>query len=386
MTAHALLSASSAFRWLHCPPSAKINAENPQKGGRAAEEGTLAHAIGEGMLRQLLFGEDKSAELERLKKDKLYHPSMSEFVEEYVTEVAERFQRLKQVDEFTTVHLEHRLDYSEWVPEGFGTGDAVMMGAGVIEIVDLKYGFQPVPATNNPQLRLYALGACSELDVLDEVHTVRMTIVQPRLDAKPTTEISKAELLAWAEEVVVPAAKQAAVGLGDFCAGDHCKYCAIAGNCRARADEMMKLLSYEFQEPATLSNEEVAAILPIAAKLDEWRKDLEEYAFDELMSQREVPGWKLVLSAGKRSIQEPEKAAEVLLTVEEDETKVYRPREIRTLTDLEKIFGKKRLGELLKEHIVKPQGKPKLAPETDPRPAFQSVEQDFKDEKFEEEI
>lgn len=384
---HALLSASGASRWINCPPSARLTEGMADKWSAYADEGTAAHEYAEIKLTRRLT-KCNSADRERLDKqaealktNRYYNAEMEACIQQYADLVEERFleARSRSDSEDATVLLEAKLDLTEWVPDGFGTSDVTIISDGVLEVIDLKYGKGvPVSAINNSQLRLYALGALSEFGWMYDIHTVRMTIIQPRLDSVSTDEISVEELNEWAESVVKPAASLAYAGEGEYKAGDHCRWCLAKGNCRARADENLKAIAYEFQEPALLSNEEIGPILHIAGQLQSWVKDVQEYALEQALRGEKIPQWKLVEGKSKRVITDTKKAAALLTEAGYSEDKLYKPRELRAMTALEKAVGKKNFAEILGDLITKQAGKPTLVAETDSRPELNSAEADFK--------
>lgn len=384
---HALLSASGASRWINCPPSARLTEGMADKWSAYADEGTAAHEYAEIKLTRRLT-KCNSADRERLDKqaealktNRYYNAEMEACIQQYADLVEERFleARSRSDSEDATVLLEAKLDLTEWVPDGFGTSDVTIISDGVLEVIDLKYGKGvPVSAINNSQLRLYALGALSEFGWMYDIHTVRMTIIQPRLDSVSTDEISVEELNEWAESVVKPAASLAYAGEGEYKAGDHCRWCLAKGNCRARADENLKAIAYEFQEPALLSNEEIGPILHIAGQLQSWVKDVQEYALEQALRGEKIPQWKLVEGKSKRFITDTKKAAALLTEAGYSEDKLYKPRELRAMTALEKAVGKKNFAEILGDLITKQAGKPALVAETDSRPELNSAEADFK--------
>ncbi|GIO90764.1 DUF2800 domain-containing protein [Paenibacillus lactis] len=388
--AHALLGASKADQWINCPPSARLQESVPDKRSEFADEGTAAHELSELILRRRLTPCNE-AERKRLdkaiadfKSSNQYHgPEMEDAVAAYVEVVEERFMAAKARSSDAVILLEERLDFSEWVPDGYGTGDVVLISDGVLEVIDLKYGKGvPVSAIGNPQLRLYGLGAWSNWNYLYSIHEVSMTIVQPRLDSVSTDTLPLGELLEWAETVVKPAAALADAGEGDYKAGSHCRWCKVKGNCRARAEENMKALAYEFQDPALLSLDEIGSVLVVAEQLKAWAKDVEDYAFEQAKAGVKIPSWKLVEGRSNRSITDKDAAKAALESAEIDPDKYLKPQELFGIGDLEKKIGKKELAEILDGLIVKPPGKPVLVPETDKRPELNSIENDFASEDF----
>lgn len=397
--AHALLGASKAEQWINCPPSARLQESIPDTRSEYAEEGTLAHELSEIKLRRILFPCDSKERkrldkaMETIKKQTfsrqgeeilIYGPEMEDATQDYVELVIERYMEARNRSADAVILLEERLDYTEWVPEGFGTGDTVIIADGVLEVIDLKYGKGvPVSAIGNPQLRLYGLGAWFAYSYLYDIREIRITISQPRLDSVSTDSLSVEDLLNWAETIVKPAAELAFKGEGKCRAGDHCKWCKVKGNCRARADENMEALEYEFKEPALLTNEEIGPMLYIADRLKTWAKDIEDYAFGQALKGENIPSWKLVEGRSKRIITDQEKLVAAFLTANIDKDKYLKPQELYGITDLEKKIGKKEFKALAGDLVIKPPGKPVLVPETDKREELNSVDGDFAGEEFE---
>jgi len=382
---HALLGASKAGQWINCPPSARLQESIPETRSEYADEGTLAHELAEIKLRSRVTkcnSKQRKALVERYEKIKansFYGQEMEQAVQGYVELVEERYIAARARTSDAVILLEEHLDYSEWVSEGFGTGDVVLIADGVLEVIDLKYGKGvPVSAYKNPQTRLYGLGAWAGYNYLYSIEEVHMTIIQPRLDSVSTDIMPINELLEWAESVVRPAAVLAFAGEGEFCAGDHCRWCKVKGNCRARADENMKALAYEFKDPALMSNEEIGSILFITEQLKVWANDVQEYAFNQALNGNPIPQWKLISGKSNRAFTDTDAVKAKLLEAGYEETKIFKPQVLVALGELEKkILGKKIFNELLGELVVKPPGKPSLVPETDPRPELNSVEGDF---------
>lgn len=393
MMQHALLGASKASQWLACPPSARLQESVLENPSEYAEEGTLAHTLAEIKLRSRIFPcnpkqrKSLNTRLEQIKASKYYSQEMEHSINEYVELVGERFMAAKARSSDAVVLLEERLDYSDWVPEGFGTGDVVLIADGVLEVIDLKYGKGvPVSAYNNPQPRLYGLGAWAEYNYLYSIDEVHMTIIQPRLDSVSTDIMPLKELLEWAGSVVKPGAVLAFAGEGDFCSGDHCRWCKVKGNCRARADENMKALAHEFKDPALMSNEEIGSILFITDQLKVWAKDVEDYASTQALKGNPIPQWKLVSGRSNRSILDKDAAKDLFVAAKVDQDKYLKPQELLGIGELEKRIGKKELATLMGDLIVKPEGKPVLVPETDNRPEINGIEGDFKGEDFADDL
>ncbi|NFF78359.1 DUF2800 domain-containing protein [Clostridium sporogenes] len=381
MAKHAILSASGASRWLACPPSARLEENYPNKSSEFAREGTLAHELGELGLKknlELISTRKYNSEFKKIEADKLFTKDMPDYVEVYVDTCMEKVAEAKAKTPDAVINLEQRLDFSQWVPEGFGTGDMVIIADGTIEIIDLKYGKGvPVSAVDNKQMRLYALGAIAEFSFLYDIKKVKMTIVQPRLDSISTDEIMADELLKWAEEELKPIAKLAFEGKGEFCAGDHCKFCRAKAVCKARADKNMELAQYDFQEPNTLDNNDIAFILGKADELINWAKDVQEYALDQALQGEEFDGFKVVEGRSNRKWADEEKIGKILLGQGFLEDIIYT-KKLTGITNMEKAIGKKEVNKLLGDYIIKPQGKPTLATIKDKRPVYNSAEADFK--------
>ncbi|MGN7457869.1 DUF2800 domain-containing protein [Paenibacillus pasadenensis] len=381
---HALLGASKASQWINCPPSARAQEGIPDTRSEFANEGTAAHELSELILRSRLLGEMLDEAIAAFKRTSpYYNAEMEAAVAAYVEVVEERFMAAKARSADAAILFEAWLDFSAWVPEGFGTGDVVLIADGVMEVIDLKYGKGvPVSAIDNPQIRLYGLGAWSDYSYLYDIREVHGTIVQPRLDSVSTEALPIGELLQWAETVVKPAAVLAHAGKGDFAAGDHCRWCKIKGSCRARADANMAALAYEFRDPVTLSLEEIGSILHVAEQLSAWAKDVSDYAFTATKAGQQVPGWKLVEGRSDRKITDKNQAIQLFSEAGLVPEKYLKPPEILGIGKLESSIGKKELVEILGGLIVKPPGKPALVPETDKRPELNSVEGDFEGEDF----
>lgn len=386
---HALLSASDAARWIACPPAVRLTEHMPDRDSLYATEGTLAHDIAEVTLRHtlgLIEEEAYDSQMKTLKEDSQFDPSMIGYVDVYIDKVLESYNEALAKTKDAVILIEARLDYSEYAKEGFGTGDAVIIADGMMEIIDLKYGKgQPVSALDNPQLRLYAAGGLAEFGFLYGVEKVKTTIVQPRLDAISSEEMSVDFLEEWLSSIVVPAAKLAWAGEGDYNPGDkQCQWCKVKAGCKARKDMYMGLLAYGFKDANLMDLDEIGSVLTVAEGLSKWAKDIESFVTDKLKANEPVPGWKLVEGRSNRVISDEEKAIPILVAAaQNDESLVFKPRALRGITELEKQFGKKQLSALIGSVITKPQGKPVLASESDPRPDINSLENDFKNENFE---
>lgn len=378
--AHAILSASSAHRWLVCTPSAKLEETFPKTTSQYAEEGRLAHDIAELKLRKQFIepmGPRKFAnQLKKFKEHELYQDEMLKHTDtyvEYIQGIAHSFSSPPYVA------IEKKLDFSKYVPEGFGTGDCIIIGGATMWVIDFKYGKGvPVSPERNPQMMLYALGAYEAYSFLYPIEVVKMAIVQPRLDSISEWETSITDLLAWGESIK-PIAQKAWAGQGEYVSGDHCQFCRARSLCRARAEFNMSLEDYHKMKPPLISNEEVGQILARARDLAAWVKDLEEYALAECLAGNEISGWKAVEGRSVRQFTNWEKAFSVLIENGIDEAVLYERKPI-TLAATEKLLGKKKFEELLKDYVERPPGKPTLVPADDKREAITrpSAQEDFK--------
>lgn len=380
---HALLSASGAHRWLACTPSALLEDRFPDKAGTAAEEGTLAHAIVEERLSRIIAGKRVGKTSTKLRNNPLYRSVMEDHVDTYIAYVMDLYAEAKERTADALLVSEQQVDFSRWVPEGFGTSDTMIIADGVMDIIDFKYGKGvPVEAAGNPQLRLYALGALERYDILYDIHTVRMHIVQPRLDSESCEQMSAEALYQWAEEHVQPRAKQAIGGKGTFAPGEHCRFCRAAATCKARAAAMLDVIGDE-PAPALLTNDEIAILLPRLDEITRWAKQVKDYALAEALAGGEFPGYKLVEGRSNRVIIDDADAIDILTGEGFLHAQITK---MRGLSELEELVGKKRLGELVGHLIAKPTGKPVLVVETDRREAINtaaSAAADFND-NFEE--
>ncbi|EAE6700025.1 DUF2800 domain-containing protein [Listeria monocytogenes] len=372
---HAKLSASGSSRWLNCTPSIALEAKFPEQrnGGVFAQEGTLAHSFAELLLQKFNDEVTKAGyarKLNRLKKNSLYDASMIDHVEVYTTIVIEKFQEAHAADKNAVLSIEQQLDYSEYARGGFGTGDAVIVGNGVVEIIDLKYGKGvPVSAKENSQLMLYGLGAYNAFELDYDLHTVRMTIVQPRLDDVTEFEMEVSDLLDWAENVVKPAALLADAGKGELNPGPWCKFCRARSICKARAEANLALTSYDFKDPRLLQPDEIAKVLGQVAELKSWVEDVKSFALKEAESRGiEFPGWKLVEGRSNRRYADAE-MVQAMLELEGYSEEELLSKKLISLTDMEKLIGKKQVSAILGDLIEKPAGKPTLVVETDKRQA-----------------
>ena len=375
MGRHALLSASSADRWLHCPPSARLCEGYEDKGSDYAAEGTDAHTLCESRLKSALGMATKDP-VEDLS---WYNAEMEDCAGGYAEYVTELLEQAKQTCSDPIVLIEQRVDFSHWVKEGFGTADCIIIADGMMNIVDYKHGKGvEVSAEANPQMMLYALGALEIFDGIYDITEVRMTIFQPRKSNVSVCIMSKDSLLEWANNDLVYKAKLAYDGEGEFQCGDWCRFCKAKSECRKRAAANLEIAKYEFQEPPLLEDVEIAEILGRVDELAAWAADVKEYALRKAICGQEWPGWKLCEGRSVRRYVNEDAVAQAVKDAG------YNPYEEKLLgiTAMTATLGKKKFAEIIESRglIEKPQGRPVLVPMSDKRPAMNTAKQDFIEE------
>lgn len=383
---HAFLSASSAARWGNCPGSAHLSTLFTESQSLAAEEGTFAHELAE-----LLIGERELGDLPD-RVDRFYEEHtdlpgnfkvMRGIIEPYVDFVRAEYMAVRKEDPAAVLSTEERVDFSVYVPEGFGTSDVIIVGNDMIEVIDLKYGKGvPVSAVDNPQIRLYALGAIAAYDLVYEFSKVKMVIYQPRLDSVTDEVMEVSELKSWAENFIRPAAEEAMSDNPGYHAGEWCQshFCPAAGTCRARAEYFLALERHSGKEPGLLTDEELADCLTRIDALGDFAKKLGEYCLNEALSGHAIPGWKIVEGRSIRKYTDEDQVADVLMKEGYDEALIYE-RSLLGITKMEGLLGKKVFKQLLEGAglVHKPAGAPKLAPDSDKRPEYSPAKADFED-------
>jgi len=374
MGKHALLSASSSHRWLNCPPSARLCEQYEDKGSDYAAEGTEAHALGEYKLKTALGikAKDPTTTLTRFSEE------MDECANGYATYILELVETAKQTCADPVVLIEQRLDFSKYVEDGFGTGDCVIIADGTLHICDYKHGQGVlVDAVNNPQMKLYALGALELFDGIYDIDEVSMTIYQPRRDNISTHTVFKESLYQWADEVLKPTAKIAYSGGGEYNCGDWCQFCKAKYECKKRAERNMELAKLEFNRPPLLEDDEIESILGKFDDLISWASDIKDYALQTALCGKRWFGWKVIEGKSNRRYVNEDAVAKTVQSVG------YDPYEhkVMGITAMEKALGKSRFSELLGGLVEKPQGKPTLVPEGDKRPAINTAKNDFMEVK-----
>ena len=378
---HAILSASSSHKWLACTPSARLEEQFPNKESNYMAEGTLAHEIAEFKVRGYFLEPMPKAtytrRLNKLKKEEYFDKEMLTHTDTYLEFIK---GEAMQSNSRPFIAVEQVVDFSKYVPEGFGTADCILISGNTLHVVDFKYGKGiQVEAEENPQMKLYALGALEQFGIFYNIETIKMSIVQPRIDNISSYEMPKDKLIHWGEDVVKPTAEKAFMGLGEFVQGDQCRLCRAKGACEFRAKENMKIVEEIQNTTGALTAEEVGEMLTKTDGIEQWIKDLKGYALEELLKGEDIPGWKAVEGKSNRKIVDVDKAFEILEANGFDQAILYERKPIN-LTQLEKVVGKTKLVEAIGDYIEKPKGAPTLAKETDKREAFKmSAAEEFKD-------
>lgn len=363
MAEHAVLSASGSHRWLNCTPSARLELEFENTGSEAAREGTAAHALCEHKLKRALHMRS------RRPASDYDSDEMEECTDAYVDFVMEQYEAAKQVCEDPVILIEQRLDFSCYVPDGFGTGDCLIISDDRLHIIDFKYGMGVlVEAEGNPQMKLYALGALAVYDALYDIREVSMTIFQPRRENVSTWTIPVEDLKAWAENELKPRAKMAYDGEGEYLPGEWCTFCRAAVRCRARAEEKLKLAQTEFRMPPLLTDAEIEDILAVLPDLTKWASEIAAYALDAALNHgKEWNGFKVVEGRSVRKYRDEAAVAEA--AKEAGYKDIYR-QSLIPLTEMQRLMGKDRFEEILGGLITKAPGRPTLVPKSDRRPAM----------------
>lgn len=374
---HALLAASRASRWMNCPPSARLEEKMDESApSKYAEEGTLAHELAEVMLRgrfRLLPADDCTKEVRRLKKNPLYSDEMKTYLDVYLDYVTEQYRVAIQSTPDAVISLEERLDFSRWVEQGFGTGDAIVIADGVMEVIDLKYGKGvEVFAERNPQLMLYGLGALEAFDMLFGIKTVKLTIVQPRQERIDSWSISAEDLYIWGDEEVKPKAALAYEGKGEMKCGHWCKWCRVKPLCAKMAETNLELAKDEFKEPQLLSDDRLVEVFTQLPMLKDWAESVAEYLLKQAIAGKEVPGYKVVEGRTQRKWADEAQVREIL-SADHDPSE-FMVTKLAGIPAIEKLL-KKDFQPLLGDLVVIPQGSPTLVPLSDKRPAMNGLSQ-----------
>ncbi len=367
---HALLSASSAHRWIACPPSALLSKKFEDVSSSFAQEGTDAHTLAQYKLENLLGINTKDP------TDSLsfYDEEMKGHAEDYASFVLEQVEKAKENCADPQVLIEQKLDFSRYVPEGYGHVDCLIIADGTLTVIDYKYGLGiKVSAESNPQMFCYALGGLALFDGIYDIERVHLVIYQPRRENISEYSISKSALINWAEEVLSPTAHLAIRGEGDYKAGDHCQFCKAKATCRKRAEYNLELAKYDFELPATLDNEEIASILKKVDELVSWAGDVKEYALKEALNGTKFEGFKLVAGRSNRKYTDEAAVANVVTKAGKDPYE----KKLLGITAMTALLGKKTFEDIIGGLTFKPPGKPVLVTADDKRPEFNSAYEDF---------
>lgn len=378
---HALLSPSAAHRWMNCAAAPRLEADAPDKDSSYAQEGTLAHAYCAMKLKSFMGLPTDAEEKEITELNETYHTGeMDEYTDTYKTIVLEKFSTARMVTKDAQLLIETRLDFSDYVPEAFGTSDATIIADGCMEIIDFKYGKGVrVSAVDNPQMMIYALGAYVANSFEYNIDRVRMTIVQPRIDNLSEFEMSVADLLAWAENELKPKAAAAYADNAEQNPGEWCQFCKVKCSCKALANRCAAIAN-ENPKPGLITPKKMATdILPWLSIIKAWCTSIEEYALQQALSGVAYPGFKLVEGRSVRKITDSEAVAGLLDKEGYDQSEYMKPATLCGISDLEKLVGKKRFTALCADYITKPQGKPTLVPNEDKRSAYNAASDDFND-------
>lgn len=379
MGAHALLSPSSASRWLNCTAAPHLEADMPDVSSGFAVEGTLAHAYCAKKLKTFLGLPTEHEDKEIAELADYHTGEMDEYTDAYATIVIEKYNAARAITPDAQLLVETRLDFSEHIPDSFGTADAIIIADGTMDVIDFKYGKGvSVSAFKNPQMQIYALGAYDKFSFEYRINRVRMTIIQPRIDNLSDYELSVSDLMAWTDEVLTPRAQEAFSGKGTQTPGEWCRFCKVKSRCRALANQSLKT-ALEKPDPQLLNPQELADVLPKLETIKIWLTGIEEYALHTALSGTAVPGWKVVEGRSTRKITNPTAVSDALSGAGIGRDLLYKPQELLPITELEKLVGKKQFAALCAQWISKPQGKPTLVPESDKRQAINTVEDDFAD-------
>lgn len=367
---HALLSASSAHRWIACPPSALLSKKFEDFSSSFAQEGTDAHTLAQYKLEKLL-GLPTKDPTESLS---FYDEEMNDHAENYAAFVLEQVEKAKETCVDPQVLIEQKLDFSSYVPEGFGHVDCLIIADGTLTVIDYKYGLGiKVSSERNPQMFCYALGGLALFDGIYDIDNVRLVIYQPRRENISEYSISKNELIQWAEDVLSPTAELASKGEGEYKAGEHCQFCKAKATCRKRAEYNLELAKYDFEVPATLDHDEIAAILVKADELVSWANDVKEYALKEALNGTKFEGFKLVAGRSNRKYTDEAAAADLVIAAGKDPFE----KKLLGITAMTALLGKKAFEDILGGLTYKPPGKPVLVTADDKRPEFNSAYEDF---------
>lgn len=403
---HAVLGASSAHRWLACTPSARLSEKLAERFGNKsspyAEEGTKAHALAELKVRKAFYDADgmSAAKHSRMSPaQQEAYPGINQFrflslrdelgdipkdmeqaTDSYCDIVMEKYRSAKEADPSAQLYLEQRLDYSKWVPSGFGTGDCLIVSDSLLEVCDYKHGKGiPVHAEDNPQLRLYGLGAMDRFGKLYDFPAIRMTIIQPRLENVSEETLSREALTQWAEAEVVEKAKLAWAGTGDYVPGEHCRFCAAKAVCAARVSQALQIFQYGLETPGLIPDEQIPGILGMLDDAESWIRDIRAYAENQALHGQVWPGYKLVRGKKPNRVWSDPEAVKAQLLRAGYPAERFEETKLKPVGELEKALGKTAFRALVGGLVSQGEGKLILVPADDKRVEFASADADFQD-------
>ena len=380
--AHALLSPSAAHRWIHCTPSVRLEEGVRDEGSDFAAEGTLAHAIASRKILETLGRQhdEQDREIEEL-RERYYSEEMEGYTDTYHSIVLEKFNQAKTRSKDAQLLVEVRLDFGAFLPDAFGTADAVIIADDLMEVIDFKYGKGvKVDADHNPQMMIYALGALDEFLLDYDIKRVRMTIVQPRIDNLSECGMMVGELTAWRTVTLKPAAEKAFAGVGDQVPGEWCQFCKVRATCSAIAEKARQICNEDFREARLISDEDIPELLPLVPVLKGWLEDFASHALQRALDGATIKGYKLVEGRSVRQVTDQDALLGALLVKGYQRDDLLKKPELKAIGELEKLVGKKAFAEIGKPWLVKPQGKPTLVEESDKRPFWkpkESASEDF---------
>ena len=384
-TLHATIPPSAAKRWCACPPSARLNQKYHDlfgdKSSEYAEEGTLAHSVAELKLRLNNGDINEFNFKEQMKQFGDIKPEMDRYTDDYVDVVLAELYSARRIDPNAMLFVEQRLDMSEWIPECFGTSDAVIVFDGGLIVVDLKYGKGvPVKAEGNYQARIYSLGAYAAVKDLYTIKQVKEIICQPRLDSVTEEILSIDDLLGWAEDVIRPAAQLAWKGEGEFKAGDHCQFCAVKAICKENVLASLNVIQNMFDSPDILPDERVEQLLPFLDQAEDWIKNLRSYAHNQAIQGKHWYGWKLVRSKRPSRVWKDEAAViDQLARAGYTEEQYCTAPKLKSVAEMEKTLKKAAFDALVGKYVFQGEGGLTLVPESDKREEYLPVDLAFGD-------
>lgn len=371
---HSLIGGSSLKRAMECPPSVRLTEDYEDEGSIYAKEGSFAHLILEKKIKER-YGIPFDEEIEETEFD---IEEINECTDVAVNYVSEIYERLKAEGKHPFIASEVLVDFSDVVPEGFGSSDIVIVYDGGIYVLDYKHGKGvEVSCERNPQLMIYSYGSLLMFEPLYDIKEINMVIIQPRVNNISEWSCSKDELVAWANEEVKPKTALAFEGKGEFKCGSWCQFCKARHECKHRANEMLKLEGYKGQNKDLLSIEEIAEILTKIDDLVSWGNDIKEFALSESLKGVHYPGFKLVEGRSNRKYTDEN---EVIKTLQDNGLDPFDEPKLLSITELTKRIGKAKFIELVDKYVYKPTGKPTLVEESDKRPALNLAKLDFMEE------